>query len=66
MDPLFNTILVLPLLSSIWPARTNWVQSPFRPARFNGLQYHSGQRPLARMVQQIVNPGIRYGTGKVH
>ena len=65
-DSLFNTILALPLLRLIWPARTNWVQSPFRPARFNGLQYHSGQRPLARMVWQIVKPGIRYGTGKVH
>src|ERR1700689_3555586 len=52
-DSLFNTILALPLLRLIWPARTNWIQSPFRPARFNGLQYYSGRGPLARMVRQI-------------
>jgi hypothetical protein len=48
---------------SIRPARTDRVQSLFRPVRFDELQYYSGRGPLARVVRQIVKPGIRYGTG---
>src|ERR1700733_6340755 len=63
MDILVDCPFIILVFSAIRPACINWVQSLYRPTRFNGLQYHSGRGPLARMVRQIVKPGIRYGTG---
>src|SRR3984885_14883713 len=63
MDILVDCPFIILVFTAIRPARINWVQSLYRPTHFNGLQYHSGRGPLARMVQQIVKPGIRYGTG---